>query len=79
MLAIILALDGTFDTGLAALQDTFATASELAPDGEGNDFDATVLSIRRGAKTAHGLTIPSARAIASIAPDFVFVPAFHAP
>ena len=30
----ILALDGTFDTGLAAFQDTLTTAAELAPTSE---------------------------------------------
>lgn len=74
----ILALDGTFDTGLAAFQDTLTTAAELAPTSESKSFKATVLSVRHGAMTAHGLAIPAVPAVASFAPDLVLVPAVGA-
>jgi hypothetical protein len=54
----ILALDGVFDTGLAAIQDTLATARDLAPPGSNNAWKAQVFSIRRVAHTAHGLMYP---------------------
>ncbi|KJC41738.1 AraC family transcriptional regulator [Bradyrhizobium sp. LTSP849] len=75
---VILAIDGVFDTGLAAFQDTLATASELAEPNEGASFSATVLSVRRGVRTAHGLTIPTKRALSSSKPDLVLVPALGA-
>lgn len=74
----ILALDGAFDTGLAAFQDTLTTAAELAPTSESKSFKATVLSVRHGAMTAHGLAIPAVPAVASFAPDLVLVPAVGA-
>ena len=77
-MTVILAIDGVFDTGLAAFQDTLATAAELAEPGEGASFSASVLSVRLGVKTAHGLTIPTTRALTSSTPDFVLVPALGA-
>ncbi len=74
----ILALDGVFDTGLAAIQDTLATARDLAPPGSNDAWKAQVLSIRRVAHTAHGLAIPTMQAEARSNPEFVFVPALGA-
>ncbi|KQP23489.1 hypothetical protein ASF43_06440 [Pseudorhodoferax sp. Leaf267] len=71
----ILALDGVFDTGLAAIQDTLATARDLAPPGSNDAWKAQVFSIRRVAHTAHGLAIPTMQAEARSNPEFVFVPA----
>ncbi|ODA66505.1 HTH-type transcriptional regulator CdhR [Methyloligella halotolerans] len=54
MIVDILALDGVFDTGLAALQDTLATASELSADVGGPAIEPRVISLRRNTRTANG-------------------------
>ncbi|MBS3959779.1 MAG: helix-turn-helix domain-containing protein [Xanthomonadaceae bacterium] len=74
----VLALDGVFDTGLAAIQDTLATARDLAPPGSNDAWKTQVFSIRRVAHTAHGLAIPTMQAEAHSNPEFVFVPALGA-
>jgi transcriptional regulator GlxA family with amidase domain len=50
----VLALDDVFDTGLAALLDTFETASQLGPP----TFDVTTVSVRRIVRTHHGFAVP---------------------
>lgn len=75
---MILVLDGVFDTGLAALQDTLSTACDLAPADKHHRFEVAVASIRHAPRTAHGLIIPSVLASKVIAPDFVLVPALGA-
>lgn len=74
----ILALDGVFDTGLAAFQDTLATARDLAPPALRESLNSSVSSIRRATRTAHGLAIPTVRADVLPTPGFVFVPALGA-
>jgi transcriptional regulator GlxA family with amidase domain len=63
--------DDVFDTGLAALQDTFETANELAGEAR---FVVSVIAPGGTVRTHHGLVLhakpPTARA-----PDLVIVPA----
>ena len=73
----VLALDGVFDTGLAAVLDAFAIANELAAMSglESPRFDVTLTGVRRRVRTAQGFGVPAAAAVARNAPDWVVVPA----
>jgi transcriptional regulator GlxA family with amidase domain len=77
MIIDILALDGVFDTGLAALQDTLAIAAEL-----GSSLSTPVLTrvvgVSRGVRTAHGLKVPTRMASGLSRPDVIVVPALGA-
>ena len=56
----VLALSGVFDTGLATVRDTLATANELAA-AQGwttQPFDVRVVGLRRRVRTALGLQVP---------------------
>jgi transcriptional regulator GlxA family with amidase domain len=72
----VLALDGVFDLGLAALLDTFQTANELAAAGNLDvpRFDVRVVGVRRRVRSAQGFTVPVA-AVAGRRPDVLVVPA----
>lgn len=74
----ILALDGVFDTGLAAFQDTLATAGELAPPEIDVRFDVRVVGCRRTVRTAQGLRVTCAIADPADPPDYLLVPALGA-
>jgi transcriptional regulator GlxA family with amidase domain len=80
MLIDILALDGVFDTGLAAVQDTLAIAAELGR--EQRELSAPVFTrvvgVRRGVTTANGLKVPTQMASALSRPDVIVVPALGA-
>src|ERR1700689_542702 len=80
MLIDILALDGVFDTGLAALQDTFAIAAELGREQRGLSAPVLtrVVGVRRGVTTANGLKVPMQMASALSRPDVIVVPAVGA-
>jgi transcriptional regulator GlxA family with amidase domain len=80
MLIDILALDGVFDTGLAAVQDTFAIAGELGREQGGLSAPilTRVVSVRRGVTTANGLKVPTQMASALSRPDIIVVPALGA-
>jgi transcriptional regulator GlxA family with amidase domain len=73
----VLALDGAFDIGLAAVLDTFTTANELAELQGQNSlrFDVSVVGMRRKVRTSQGLNVPVAFARADAQPDWVVVPA----
>lgn len=76
----VLALDGVFDTGLAAVLDTFGTANELAgllptPAAPAPRFDVTVVGLRKQVGTALGLRVPVQPVSACERPDWVVVPA----
>lgn len=60
-----------FDTGLAALLDTFATANELSGETR---FDVTVAASRTGVRTHHGLAVPTVPLPRRV-PELVVVPA----
>ena len=81
MLIDILALDGVFDTGLAAVQDTLAIAAELGREQRGLSAPVLltrVVGVRRGVTTANGLKVPTQMASASSRPDVIIVPALGA-
>jgi transcriptional regulator GlxA family with amidase domain len=80
MLIDILALDGVFDTGLAAVQDTLAMAAELGREQRGLSAPVLtrVVGVRRGVTTANGLKVPTQMASALSRPDVIVVPALGA-
>jgi transcriptional regulator GlxA family with amidase domain len=73
----ILTLDGVFDTGLATVQDAFATANDLAAThGIGSvRFRTTLVGVRQRVKTALGLAVPVTALANAPLPDWVVVPA----
>lgn len=73
----VLAVDGVFDTGLATVLDTFATANELAAL-QGLDvprFDVRVVGVRRRVRTSLSLGVPVRETSSLRRPDWVVVPA----
>lgn len=78
MRVCVLALDGVFDLGLAAVLDTLETANELAvlePSTPGPPLDVRVIGVRRRVRTHHGLGIPVEVVDSVKRPDVVIVPA----
>jgi transcriptional regulator GlxA family with amidase domain len=73
----VLALNGVFDTGLAAVLDAFATANELSAAHRLASvvFDVTVIGLRRNVRTNQGFKVPVSPAQARRRPDWVVVPA----
>ncbi|HEY5947574.1 MAG TPA: helix-turn-helix domain-containing protein [Kofleriaceae bacterium] len=71
MRVFIAVTDDVFDTGLAALLDTFETANELAGEAR---FSVSVISPRATPRTHQGFAIPATRP-PTRAPDLVIVPA----
>jgi transcriptional regulator GlxA family with amidase domain len=73
----VLALNGAFDTGLAAVLDAFDTANELAcTHGLASvAFDVTLVGVRRHVRTKLGYTAPVSPAKGRATPDWVVVPA----
>ena len=69
----VLVLDDMFDTGLAAVLDTFDAANELA-GAPALRHDVSVISPRAAVRTHHGFRIPLS-ALPRRAPDLVIVPA----
>ena len=71
----ILAIDGVFDTGLAVVSDTFATANELAAmqGWDSPRFECAVVGVRRKIKTAQGLSVPVSRLTGKA--DWIVLPA----
>jgi transcriptional regulator GlxA family with amidase domain len=73
----ILALNGVFDTGLAAVLDAFGTANALA-DMTGISslrFQMKVVGLRKTITTARGLRVPVISAARAQTPDAVVMPA----
>lgn len=73
----VLALDGVFDTGLAAVQDALSTANELAAAQRLDlpPFEVKLIGLRRQVRTAQGLRVPVQPPPPRERPDFVVVPA----
>jgi len=73
----ILALEGAFDTGLAALLDVFGTANELAAllALDVPRFEVAVVGVRRRVRTAQGLAVPLAGPVDTASSDWLVVPA----
>lgn len=76
----ILALDGVFDSGLAVLLDSFATANELAAfQGiKRPPFQVQLVGMRRRIRTGLGMTTLVEPVSAVRKPDWVVVPALNA-
>jgi transcriptional regulator GlxA family with amidase domain len=73
----VLALDGAFDTGLAAVMDAFTTANELAQmQGLASlRFDVRLVGLRRRVRTAQGMQVPVVPIASAAAPDWIVLPA----
>lgn len=73
----VLALDGVFDTGLAAVLDAFSTANELAAmlSPGAARFEVAVVGVRRRVRTAQGFAVPVAAIVEPAAADWLVVPA----
>jgi transcriptional regulator GlxA family with amidase domain len=69
----VLALDGVFDTGLAALLDVFGTANELS--GGKPQLQVRTVGVRRRVRTDLGLWVPVQSADAHDPPDLTVAPA----
>jgi transcriptional regulator GlxA family with amidase domain len=73
----VLSLNGVFDTGLAAVLDAFATATELA-DAQGIKsvaFDVNLVGLRRQVRTNQGFTVSTSPARGRAPADWVIIPA----
>ena len=73
----ILALNGVFDTGLAAVLDAFGTANALAEMTGISSlrFRMKVVGLRKTVTTAQGLSVPVTAATRTQTPDAVVMPA----
>lgn len=73
----VIALDGVFDTGLAAVLDVLSTANELnaALALKAPKLSVRVTGMRRRVRTAQGLAVPVASELLPHAADWVVVPA----
>jgi transcriptional regulator GlxA family with amidase domain len=73
----VLALDGVFDTGLAAVLDAFAMANELAPAQRlaSVKFEVSVVGMHRQVRTSQGFTAPVSPACDLAPGDWIIVPA----
>lgn len=81
MRVYVVALDGVFDLGLAAILDTLKTANELAGlelSSSGFRLDVRVVGVRRHVRTDHGFRVPVESVTARHRPDVVIVPALGA-
>lgn len=76
----VLALEGVFDVGLAAILDGLETANDLAAAGgmPTPRFSVRVVGVRRHVKTGRGFTVPVAQADALRCPDVIVAPALSA-
>jgi transcriptional regulator GlxA family with amidase domain len=75
----ILALNGVFDTGLAAVLDAFSTANALAKMNGTSalPFQMKVVGLRKTVTTAQGLSVPVTSATRAQTPDAVVMPAIN--
>src|SRR5258706_13848219 len=73
----ILALNGVFDTGLAAVLDAFGTANALAEMTGISSlrFQMKVVGLRKTVTTARGLSVPVTAAARAQTPDAGVMPA----
>jgi transcriptional regulator GlxA family with amidase domain len=73
----VFALDGVFDTGLAAVLDAFGTANALAEmtDMSSLRFHIKVVGLRKSVTTARGLSMPVISAVRARTPDATVMPA----
>jgi transcriptional regulator GlxA family with amidase domain len=73
----VLAVNGVFDTGLAAVLDAFATANDLAGVEGLNSvaFDVSLVGLRRQVRSNQGFTVPVLPGKDRAPADWVIVPA----
>ena len=72
----VLALQGVFDTGLAAVLDAFTTANELAAmESLSTRFDVGIVGVRSRVQTSQGLGVPVGAIDTKSRPDWVVIPA----
>lgn len=73
-------LDGVFDTGMAVLLDTFATANDLAASLGfcAPPFEVSLVGIRKRIRTGLGFTAPVELATSVQDPDWIIMPAINA-
>ena len=69
----VLALDGVFDTGLAAVLDVFGAANELSQSAPPTRIRA--IGLRRRVRTWQGFNVPVVPAGSGAAPDVIVAPA----
>ncbi len=76
----VLALGGAFDTGLAAVLDTFGVADELSHAGRkpARRFEVELVSVRKSVRTGRGLQVPARTVSKADRPDVLFVAALDA-
>jgi transcriptional regulator GlxA family with amidase domain len=72
----VVALDGVFDLGLAAILDALQTANELnqMTGGQAPQFDVRVVGVRRAVKTSQGFRVP-VHPLGRWKPEWIVVPA----
>jgi transcriptional regulator GlxA family with amidase domain len=75
----VLAVNGVFDTGLAAVLDAFDTANGLAEMTGISSlrFQVRVVGLRKTVTTARGLSVPVTSATRAQTPDAVVMPAIN--
>ena len=71
----VLVLDGVFDSGLAVVLDTLATANDLSEGRKSNPYHVTLSGLRKTATTAHGLRVSLSPVRSRARPEVVIVPA----
>lgn len=76
----VLAIDGVFDLGLAAVLDTLTTANELASllSPAPSPTTITVVGARRRVRTAQGMLVTTQPILAAGRPDAIVTPALGA-
>ena len=72
----VLALEGAFDLGLAAVVDTLAVANDLSrAEGARAPFDVRLVGMRARVSTHHGFRVPTVKASPRSRCDVAIVPA----
>ena len=69
----VLVLDGVFDSGLAVVLDTLATANDLSEGRKSNRYHVTLCGLRKTATTAHGLRVSLSPVRSRVRTDVVIV------
>ncbi|WP_260850812.1 hypothetical protein [Rhodococcus sp. WB9] len=78
MRVAVLAVDGTFDSGLSVMLDVLATADALRDDAEAGDQAFTVIPVAVGpsVRTRHGLVLATTPLTEiAVPPDVLVMPA----
>jgi transcriptional regulator GlxA family with amidase domain len=71
----VLVLDGVFDSGLAVVLDTLATANDLTEGRRSSRYEVTLCGLAKTATTTQGLSVPLSPVRGGARPDVVIVPA----